>query len=374
MISLKNYVEVSRLKLLLAECMWTDNEKIDNEITQYNDNDSRELLGMLRNDELVGLIGAEYKSNYEVELKHIAVKPNYRGQGIGGKMIKELLHTRRVLTLKAETDHEAVGFYKTMGFSITSLGEKYPGVERFECIFIRDNMSQYLYVQSIAKAAMNELMNFIKEGVSEKEIATRAESIMREKGINRFWYYDIGAFVHVGERTTRSESGRNYEPSDKIVGSNDIVTVDLSPEAADYWGDFARTFVILNGQAFGESVIEDSHKDCDAELLDGMKMEQELHQIFMSYVSPERTFEEVYVHMNEVIVQNDYTNLDFAGNLGHTIEFSKDDRLYFERGNQAKLSEAALFTFEPHIKHKNGKYGFKREDIYYFHQGVLCVL
>jgi hypothetical protein len=35
----------------------------------------------------------------------------------------------------------AVNFYRNIGFEITSLGEKYPGVERFQCILLRDSMT-----------------------------------------------------------------------------------------------------------------------------------------------------------------------------------------------------------------------------------------
>lgn len=35
----------------------------------------------------------------------------------------------------AETDEEAVNFYRSIGFEVYSLGEKYPGVERFRCIY-----------------------------------------------------------------------------------------------------------------------------------------------------------------------------------------------------------------------------------------------
>jgi ribosomal protein S18 acetylase RimI-like enzyme len=134
-INLKNYEDLSELKLLMAECMWANDEKIDNELNMYIGNDSRELLGSLINDELVGLIGIIYKSTNEVELKHIAIKPNYRGKGIGSEMVNEFINTENIVKIKAETDIDAVGFYKKIGFSITSLGEKYPGVERFECIF-----------------------------------------------------------------------------------------------------------------------------------------------------------------------------------------------------------------------------------------------
>ena len=36
--------------------------------------------------------------------------------------------------VEAETDADAVGFYARVGFTITSLGHVYPGVERFRCV------------------------------------------------------------------------------------------------------------------------------------------------------------------------------------------------------------------------------------------------
>lgn len=35
--------------------------------------------------------------------------------------------------LDAETDADAVDFYRRCGFAVESLGERYPGVERFRC-------------------------------------------------------------------------------------------------------------------------------------------------------------------------------------------------------------------------------------------------
>lgn len=35
------------------------------------------------------------------------------------------------MPIVAETDRSALGFYLALGFGVTSLGEKYPGVERF---------------------------------------------------------------------------------------------------------------------------------------------------------------------------------------------------------------------------------------------------
>ena len=155
------------------------------------------------------------------------------------------------------------------------------------------------------------------------------------------------------------------------MGKNDIVTVDLSPQIDGYWGDYARTYVVFNGNSIEEDEL-DRHPE--NKLTTGIQVEKMLHQLFMCYVTPEMTFEDVYLHMNDVIKQHGFINLDFAGNLGHTIEFSKDNRRCFEMGNKSKLSEANLFTFEPHIRQGDGEYGFKREDVYFFNGGELCVL
>ena len=52
----------------------------------------------------------------------------------GSKMISFIKVKHPVPFVIAETDKEAVIFYENYGFKITSLGEKYPGVERFQCI------------------------------------------------------------------------------------------------------------------------------------------------------------------------------------------------------------------------------------------------
>ena len=49
----------------------------------------------------------------------------------------------------------------------------------------------------------------------------------------------------------------------------------------------------------------------------------------------------------------------------------KNDRIYIEKGNKSKLDDVALFTFEPHISISGSKYGYKRENIYYFEDGRI---
>ena len=57
------------------------------------------------------------------------------------------------------------------------------------------------------------------------------------------------------------------------------------------------------------------------------------------------------------------TNLDFAGNLGHSIVESKDDRIYIEKGNRRKLSEVKTFD--------SGNHATLCEPLQCFFKGIL---
>ncbi|WP_144611697.1 GNAT family N-acetyltransferase [Bacillus cereus] len=78
-------------------------------------------------------IGIEIIGAYKARICHIAVAPQYRHTGIALQMIKEVLRIHQLTYVEAETDKEAVEFYKKIGFQVKSLGEKYPGIERFHC-------------------------------------------------------------------------------------------------------------------------------------------------------------------------------------------------------------------------------------------------
>ncbi|MGE7859488.1 GNAT family N-acetyltransferase [Bacillus mobilis] len=78
-------------------------------------------------------IGIEIIGANKARICHIAVVPQYRYKGIALQMIKDVLRLHQLTYVEAETDKEAVEFYKKIGFQVKSLGEKYPGVERFQC-------------------------------------------------------------------------------------------------------------------------------------------------------------------------------------------------------------------------------------------------
>ncbi|MFC0472490.1 GNAT family N-acetyltransferase [Halalkalibacter kiskunsagensis] len=91
------------------------------------------LYGFEYGRKIVGCIGIKLLGRDKIEIVHIAVAPNLRGNRIGSKMIEFICNEHSPKILYAETDNDAVDFYIKFGFKITNLGEKYPGVERFLC-------------------------------------------------------------------------------------------------------------------------------------------------------------------------------------------------------------------------------------------------
>lgn len=228
---------------------------------------------------------------------------------------------------------------------------------------------EYREVQKIAKDTIAYIRNEIKAGMSLVEVRRLCEEKMLAEGADSFWYWDIGAFVFSGDETTVSVSGREYSTSDRIIQPDDIITIDLSPQCGNIWGDYARTVIIENGK-----VVSDICMIKNSEWRNGLLMEEILHSELISFAAPETTFEELYLHINSFIREQGFVNLDFMGNLGHSIVKHKDDRIYIEKGNQTTLSSVDLFTFEPHISIPDSKYGFKKENIYFFSDGKLTEL
>ncbi|MDE7207678.1 MAG: aminopeptidase P family protein, partial [Lachnospiraceae bacterium] len=107
----------------------------------------------------------------------------------------------------------------------------------------------YREVQNIAKQTMHYIRQVIRPDMRLAQIRKLCEDKMRELGADSFWYWDVGAFCFAGEETTVSVSGKQYVTSDRQIQTNDIITIDLSPQNNQIWGDYARTIIIEDGQA-----------------------------------------------------------------------------------------------------------------------------
>lgn len=127
-----------RIVELMSYSVFPDEGELEDVLHEYKTNYHLELYAFEDDGLVIGIIGFEL--NYGIlEIKHIAVHPLYRGLGFGRGMILELIVLKNPSTIVAETDEEAVEFYRSVGFSIHSLDMIYSGIERFKCVYLIDD-------------------------------------------------------------------------------------------------------------------------------------------------------------------------------------------------------------------------------------------
>jgi predicted GNAT family acetyltransferase len=133
---------------VIAQCVYNPTEDKMNGIVQlYKSDADRVLYAYDDGSRIAAIIGLLIKPE-ETIISHIGVREEMRGKGIGRTLLHEVMSLHKMTALKAETDKDAVGFYRTCGFHIESLGELYPGVKRFLCTRLRPDSIQCTEVNS----------------------------------------------------------------------------------------------------------------------------------------------------------------------------------------------------------------------------------
>ncbi len=134
LVDLKPQLGRKEVREILSLCVgFSTPEKIERICNQYVSDPRRKLLGYKRGGKFLGCIGLQMAGADEAVICHISVLPRYRRQGIGKGLIELARSVLSLRRLSAETDADAREFYRRCGFRVTSLGEKYPGTERFLC-------------------------------------------------------------------------------------------------------------------------------------------------------------------------------------------------------------------------------------------------
>ena len=122
---------------IYAPCMYQPTwEKFHQKTEKFLQNNQIILLGAVENSTVVGVIVLETQENNNTEIVGIAVDPAHRQRGIGRNMVLFALKSPEVQRLYAETDDEAVTFYRRCGFSVEAHVERFPDgeVTRYRCV------------------------------------------------------------------------------------------------------------------------------------------------------------------------------------------------------------------------------------------------
>lgn len=137
-LDIKESLRSEEILPILAESVYMPTvEKLNARAESYMNNSKVTVLGASKDDKFCGIIVMENREGKELYILDIAVLKGNQKQGIGHAMITYVQEIYRPSCIIAETDDDAVNFYRKIGFKVKGLGEKYPGITRYECKYFK---------------------------------------------------------------------------------------------------------------------------------------------------------------------------------------------------------------------------------------------
>ncbi|MCR1847826.1 GNAT family N-acetyltransferase [Paeniclostridium sordellii] len=129
------------LEILKESVFKSTKEKLIKRANYYESKDGIVSYGYIYDDVVLGLIVLDKISKYEMIILDIAVRKDKQKLGIGSELLNYVIYELKPRILVAETDDDAVGFYKKKQFEIVNLGGKYSNINRYECRYF--NLNNY---------------------------------------------------------------------------------------------------------------------------------------------------------------------------------------------------------------------------------------
>ena len=121
---------------IYKHCMFMPTEeKFNKKVEQFLNNNSVKIFACFSHGKIVGVMVVSFIEQKKIEIIGIAVDVSARGKGIGSYMINQVLNNYGLLSVYAETDNDAVGFYRNNNFSVVQFSETYGDetVVRYKC-------------------------------------------------------------------------------------------------------------------------------------------------------------------------------------------------------------------------------------------------
>lgn len=105
-------------------------EKVQAVMDGYRLNPHCQIIGAFFNEQLVGIIGISIENMF-VTINHLAILNEYRDNGIAKSLVYYVTESFQSQKIIAETDDDAIGFYRALGFKCEPFDGQY-GI-RYRC-------------------------------------------------------------------------------------------------------------------------------------------------------------------------------------------------------------------------------------------------
>ncbi|MBS4190758.1 aminopeptidase P family protein [Bacillus sp. FJAT-49705] len=263
--------------------------------------------------------------------------------GHKGKIFEEVVvqaNKMKISKLGFEQEHLSFGlFSRNEALFSAELIPTRDVIEKLRMIKSKEEIEKLRVAAKVTDQAYLHILNFVKAGISELDVAKELESFIHKHGCTTTSFSPI---VASGYRSSLPH-GR---ASEKIIEKGDMITIDFGANYQGYWADISR--VIAVGEPSSElrhihDVVLTSFENC------------------VSALRPGLTDQEVDAFMRENIIKHGYNERSGTG-TGHGIGLEVHEVPLFSILKDKILEENMVITVEPGIYLK-GVGGARVEDV-----------
>lgn len=220
-------------------------------------------------------------------------------------------------------------------FKINNFVETEYIIEKQRMIKDEDELSNTIKACNITDECFKYIVNYIKPGMTEKQIAKEIEDYYKERtdGLS------FETIVASGENSSKPHA----VPTDRKIQERDIITIDMGCKVNGYCSDMTRTFFV------GEPT--DEMKKVYDLVLNNQKFALEQYK------------EGASTRQITKMVESNFklNGYDLIHSLGHGVGLEIHEHPYISYRNDSILKENMIITDEPGI-YVPGKFGVRIED------------
>ncbi len=258
--------------------------------------------------------------------------------------IGEILSAQKIKTVFLETNYVNLEQFSVItsslpDFEISKSDKISKEINLLRSVKSEKEISLIKSAQTLTDETFSHILNFIKEGKTEKEIALEMEFFMRKKGSEEVAF----DFIVVSGKNSSLPHG---VPTDKAVKKGDFITMDFGAVVGGYRSDMTRT-VAIGG------ISEEQQKVYNTVLT--------AQNLALEKIAPFKKCCEIDKIARDYIYSCGYEGC-FGHGLGHSVGLLIHENPSFNTRDTTPLEKGMVLTVEPGIYLEN-KFGVRIEDM-----------
>ncbi|MGI6627224.1 MAG: M24 family metallopeptidase [Bacillota bacterium] len=281
-------------------------------------------------------VAGRYAASHGYRMIGIAHDSEYNMQ------INSLCRDAGIKTLGFEDDITSVAMYSSLKKALTPELKPAGGiVESWRQIKSRQEADAILAAQRIAEAAFEDILSFIRPGVTERQVANELTFAMYRRGADNL---SFPVFSLSGPNSSMPHG----VTGDRVIKAGDFLMLDFGVVKNGYYSDMTRTLAV--GHA-----TDDMWEVYETVL--------QAQRLGIAAARAGATCHDIDAAARDYIESTKYKG-QFLHLLGHGLGLSVAEAPYLEVGAHIPLNQGAVVTIEPGI-YIPGKMGVRIEDMLY---------